>query len=283
MMKFDEYTKQSKNLIREIKSSQWKAPLKRILKKRKFHAYCVGSPKSGTHSINSMLNDNYRSKHEPLDMLSIKLLHDCKNNTLSEMGLDHFLRMRDIYLWCEMEASHFNGSFCTTLHTIFPKAKFILTLRDCYTWVDSWFNHQLSRKFQPKDSIWSVGRDLYYNSGNEYSKYDKILEEHSLLPLSGYLEFWNRHNRKVIDSIPKENLLIIKTNEINDSQIAMSNFLEIPSSTISIDKSHSFKAKKKMDILKKIDPEYLKDQFEMHCGALMKEYFPDLDINYLDI
>ena len=65
---------------------------------------------------------------------------------IPKLDLQQLVHRRDKALWLEMEASAFNVHVLDLLVQEFPHARFILTIRDCYSWVDSALNHQLGRK-----------------------------------------------------------------------------------------------------------------------------------------
>lgn len=257
----------------------FKYPFRRIVQKRKFHSFCVGTPKSGTTSIPSMFS-NYRTYHEITDTFLISLIRKSLDKQISINELESIFKKRDKRMWLEMDSSHYNAFFVGVLHNIYPQAKFILTLRDCISWIDSWFNHQVSRETQPDFSIYDFGRRNYYSRGYSYTKYDSFLEELNLFPLKSYFEFWNDHNSKVIRTIPENQLLILKTEAISTSTDKIASFLQIPTSSLKVESSHKNKAKGKHNILEKIDPEYLKDVALEFCGELNDKYFPEKTITH---
>ncbi len=180
----EEYKKQL-NLFRW---NQYKYPLRLILQKRAFHAFCLGTPKSGTHSIANMLK-RYRTSHEPNEVFMINLINKVNNNKITRGELEATLKNKDCFDWLEMESSHYNGQFAEELSCLFKEGKFILTIRDCLSWLDSWFNHQLSRPRLSDNSIYDVGRANYYDRGFSYTKHDKFLRKYKLYPIKSYLTF----------------------------------------------------------------------------------------------
>jgi hypothetical protein len=174
-----------------------------------------------------------------------------------------------------MESSNLMGIFAPDLSELFNDAKFILTIRNCISWLDSWFNHQLSRPLLSNESIYDLGRNNYYSQGHSYTRHDKFLESYNLFPIKSYLDFWNRHNSIVLNSIPQDKLLVIKTNEISSCSDKLSKFLMIPEKTINMKHSHAYKAKEKYKILHQIDINYLYDTAMEVCGDLNDKYFPE--------
>jgi hypothetical protein len=271
-----------------FKMGKYKYPFRILCQKRSFHAFCLGTPKSGTHLIANMFKE-FRSLHEPNEIFFINLIHRQIMGDISKEELVEVLKSRDITNWLEMESSHYLGMFAEELLNISENTKFILTIRDCLSWMDSWFNHQLSRPTLTGNSIYNLGRNNYYSRGHEYTKHDKFLEDMKLFPIRSYLEFWNAHNQNVINSVSEKNLLILKTHEISKSSAKLSSFLNINSSQINTESSHEFKAKEKHNILKRLDVNFLYDTAMELCGDLNDKYFPEKKLsnsfrnNMLDI
>jgi len=173
----------------------------------------------------------------------------------------------------EVNSSQLNYWVLDGLISEFPKAKFILTIRDCYSWLDSFINHSLSR---PCSDQWAKLRDLRFKRPQfKYAKQEEILIKHNLYTLDGYLSYWAEHSEEVIRTVPKERLLIIRTDEINISIEKVANYLGILSSTLNYDKAHLYKARQKFNILSKIDRKFLDEKINVHCKELMSKYFPE--------
>lgn len=266
--------------IKFVHSKRYKLPLRLIFQRKKFHALCVGTPKSGTHSVANLF-PTFRTRHEPDQIFMIYLMKKKKEGKISESELMRIFRSLDIAYWLEMNSSHYNGFFINELYSEFNNAKYILTIRDPISWLDSWFNHQLSRENYKSDTMFDLGRKLYYERGHNYSIHDRFLEELNIFPIRSYFEFWNEHNKKILETIPKEKLMIVKTKNISSSIAEFSSFLNIAQDRICATESHSYKARKKHHILSKIDRNYLLDLALEICGDLNETYFPESPINSL--
>lgn len=99
-----------------------------------------------------------------------------------------------------------------------------------------------------------------------------------LYPIRSYLEFWKQHNQKIITSVNKDKLLIIKTQDISKSTSKITGFLNINESGIVHNSSHEFKAKGKHGILAKLDANFIYDTATEICGELNDMYFPEKKI-----
>lgn len=266
--------------LARFSKSQYKIVPRKLLQQRRFQAFCIGTPKSGTHSVDTLCS-GYRSRHEPDEKFMISFINRMQTGGLTSSEAISILKKRDYHHWLEMESSHYCGEVIRPLAEAFPKAKFILTVRDCVSWTDSWFNHQLARKRLPNDSIFSIGRANYYDKGFTYSRYDNFLKELGLFPLKAYLAYWARRNDTVVNTIEPSQLFVMQTNRIREQAHMLASFLDICPNTLLSEASHQFKAKGKFNILSKIDRNYLSDTFNETCGTVHQRFFPNENIDEL--
>jgi len=244
-----------------------------ITQKRKFQLYVVGTAKSGTHSLAGIFSDHYRSGHEVRWAEMIRMTLDMKNGMIGRDSLAKWIRKKDREDMYEVDSSQLNYWFLDILSSEFPGAKFILTIRDCYLWLESFVNHSLER---PCDDLWKALRDLRFKKDQfKYAEQEDVLRRHGLYTLDGYFSYWAEHNERVIRSVPSERLLIVRTDEISQSFEKMAGFLGISSDTLDHRKAFLFKAKQKFNILEKIDRQFLAEKAKAHCEKLMNKFFPE--------
>src|SRR5262245_1998795 len=107
---------------------------------RRTRLYCVGTGKSGTHSIASMFSKNVRAGHEPEAVPLMEKFIAWKGARLDEAQFTQWLRARDRRLALEVDSSTLNRDIAGILVREFPGARFVLTIRDCYSWCNSHMN-----------------------------------------------------------------------------------------------------------------------------------------------
>lgn len=113
---------------------------------RAFRAYCVGHAKSGTASMAGLFQGNVRSSHEPERTELLKMILLEANVSMHRDEFVDYICHRDERLGLEFDSSWVNYFIIGHLVYAFPDAKFILLVRDCYTWVESIVNHMLTRE-----------------------------------------------------------------------------------------------------------------------------------------
>lgn len=241
--------------------------LSKIKKKigvRQLRVYCLGAAKTGTTSFAGMFAENYRSEHEPnVPDLTSHVINYHKGK-LSAQECKAWLLARDKSLNLDVEASHPLGYMAPLLADIYPEAKFVITYREPLAWLRSRLDfHKI---VQPTD--WKVYRDYIWAKGHQgYDAEESILEKNGLYSLDAYLSQYAEQYKILFESLPEERTLVIKTNELNNSKLALANFLDIAESNIEI--KHMNKVDEKLNILDEINGEYVTAKINKHCTEVM--------------
>lgn len=251
--------------------------IRTLLRRRRFHAYCVGAPKTGTHSLAEIFGKHFRTAHEPEYRKQIERIVALKTGSENHRDFDRYLKEHDKRLGLEMESSHLIYFYIERLVKLFPKAKFVLTVRDCRSWLESWINYELAHPslIGTHESEWLPIRDLRFKTEAPHAPQEKVLAEHGLYTLDGYLSNWADHNRVILATVPKERLLVVRTNEIGETLGRVADFLGVRADRLDPGGSHAYKNDKKFDILSKIDDVYLQRKLDLHCGQLTRLFFKE--------
>jgi Sulfotransferase domain len=241
---------------------------------RRFQCYCVGTGKTGTHSVSGIFERSYRAAHEPeCEQLISRILELGEN--LHSHDTPAFLRNRDERLFLELESDVTLFYFLEQLVDEFKQSKFILTIRDCYTWLDSVFNHNLAHR---PSGFWQQFDDYQFAAWDfRHVEEERVLAEHGLRTLRHYLSHWTAHNQTVIATVPKERLLVVRTDDLDNSSGQFATFLGVPAHTIDLTRSHLFRNPKRFHLMSSIDSAFLDENVRRYCGPLMQEYFQEID------
>lgn len=246
-----------------------------LRRSRKTHLYCVGTAKSGTSSIGALFGDSLHARHEAESEQVIDTILKLESGEMSAAALRRYLIRRDRRLHLEIDSSQLNFFFLDVLVNLFPDARFILTLRDPFSWVDSFINHQLSRSAPHK---WPLLRDLRFQANAFiHPPEEAVLAENELYTLDGYFSYWASHNRTVLDTVPPERLLVVRTHEISERTSEISAFAGVPAAAANQQRSHVNRARRRYHLLNQIDGAHIHERAEAHCQSLMREYFPQVN------
>lgn len=255
-------------------TSRVKDWLRPHVRPRRFHAFGVGGPKTGTHSLAGVFS-RYRAWHEPLIEHFMQVIMARASGGLSDSAARDQIGKLDRRMWLEFNASYINYWLLDLLLDEYPQARFVLTIRDCYSWLDSMFNHVLARshgEIQDQFHHWYIDS----LSPGSHQDGDRALAERGLWPLDLWLRAWNYHNARILALVPSDRLLIVCTQNIRRDIPRMAEFLGIPPDTLDAGRSHEYKAAAKFGLLSKIDQNYLHTQVAERCGELMNRFFPEI-------
>ena len=165
-------------------------------------AFCVGQAKSGTASLVGLLSANYRAAHEPEREEILSMILRESRGKLSTAAFREWLHKRDARLNLEFDVAWANQFIIDHLLHLFPSSKFVILVRDSYTWLQSVTGHLISREV-PSDVLaflkWWFKSECY-----PHSRHDRALAEQGLFSISAYLHAWNQHIEACTQSIPAD-------------------------------------------------------------------------------
>src|SRR5262245_35731672 len=131
---------------------------------RRTQLFCLGAAKTGTHSIAEMFSRNVRSRHEAEASDVMRMILDWRGGQISEAEMRSWVQARDRKLALEVDSSLLNFDMLEILLKEFPDARYLLTIRDCYSWLNSMANHK--RRFKDKaDPLWEKMREVRFGPG----------------------------------------------------------------------------------------------------------------------
>lgn len=172
--------------------------------KRTFHAYCIGLPRSGTHSIAYALGSYYNSLHEPSARATIELIMKYHKGVISTKETKNILAKRDYNFNLDLEASHYLHHIVNLLTELFPEAKYILTVRNPYSWLKS----EINKNIQVNSYFWGdIQKFRYGRYDFNFDHEDEILRTYQgVYPIKSYIQYWYDHLKKILEEVPKERI-----------------------------------------------------------------------------
>jgi len=247
---------------------------------RKTRLYCVGTAKSGTHSIAAMFDDAVRCGHELDNIDVIRQILAVSEGKVSESEMMAYIRSRDKRLCLDVDSSQLNFFLLDYLLSQFSDAVFLLTIRDCYSWLDSFINDSLCHS---ATGDWVKFREYRFNTHMYlHPEEERPLKERGLYTLDGYLSYWTYHNKKVLSSISNERLMVIRTSEITKMAREIAMFAGLMARSVRVEKSHAYRNPIKLNVLGEVDKVHLEAKVEQHCRELMSIFFPEIR-SYSDV
>jgi hypothetical protein len=218
---------------------------------------------------------NYRAAHHPDAHTRLRLAMGYLRGEVDAAVAAATLRTRDGLLALEMESSTLAGTLIESMVAACPQKKFILTMRDVYSWCDSWLDHNINEPPAPASLFGRLDVIRLRVKDFAPTRYDAPLVERGFPSLACYFQLWTSHNTRVLDAVPPARLLVVKTGEIRDRIPDIAGWVGVAPDTLRADRSWLFAAPKKHGLLAALDPSYVRETAERHCGDLMRRYFAD--------
>lgn len=246
----------------------------RSAKPRRTRLYCLGAPRTGTHSIAAAFGRSIRARHEPEFRATTRLVLARHRGELSSDELRRILRQRDERLRLAVDSSHVNAFLADVLLAEFHDARFVLTIRDPFSWLDSAMDHTMSsRHWSRTDRAYL---EFWFDTNHDrYSPHDEFLRDLGLPSVDGHLAAWTRHNEAALHAVPAERLLVVETAAITQSLPEIAAFAGIAPEHVHRRFRARGVARARHGVLARIDPAYVAERIEANCGALLHR-FPHL-------
>lgn len=245
---------------------------------RKIHAFCIGAPKTGTVSVMEAFKAHYRSAHEPATAPIVGMQLARWRGMVDKASYLKFVAERDKFLNLEMESSNCVIYLIEGLVQLFPETRFILTVRDCFSWAESIMQAHLAMPNSYQSGPVGEFRHRRFQHGlPEHSAEEESLRAKGLFTVGGCFSYWAWHNQTALDLIPKERLLVVRTDKLTASLPEIAGFLGVGAETLT--PSHSNVTKQRKDLLAGVSREFVKMKAREYCGPLMERFFPEIDLS----
>lgn len=246
----------------------------------RFQLYSVGLPRTGTTSLSTLFG-MYRSANEYMEQETISKIiahHFCQ---ISDQDFYEFLTFRVQQGQLEMDAASFNHFYLDFLVKKFPEAKFIFTIRDPYSWINSYMNMLLrwKQKFGVNPPQWTTnyGKMLFGNfNWNVFNSTQELNHNLDSMVIK-FLCHWTEANRRILNLLPQERSVIIKTQEISYSLENIANFVNIHQNSLT-DKHHSNRSSNNINLLESINKELFKEECQKLANDIIKRTGIDIDV-----
>jgi hypothetical protein len=238
------------------------------LRPRRFQVFNVGNAKTGTTTVPRMF-DAYRSSHECDAQLMRPLAAAVLRGELAPDAprVRRAFRRRSLRFHLEVDAANFLTPFVGMLTELYSDAKFVLTIRDCFTWLDSRVEQLLHQP--PATEGYTSAQ--YERFDEEFAPEELALRDAGLRPVAVYLRGWADYNQRVLASVPPDRLLVVRTEDLDGSSDLLARFAGVPASTVR--SVHANRNEARSGFLGHVPAAFIVERAREHCGALMERYW----------
>ena len=242
---------------------------------RRAQVYGVGIGKSGTHSLANMFSRNVRARHEPEAEDLIDHVLAWRGGRLAENDMAAYLRDRDRRLAIEVDSSGPNFQVIDLLLREFPDARFVLTLRDCYSWANSMMNEILRSANAPAQWL-RLQKFCYEQAPIVHAPEEQALQQRGLYSLDAFFSHWAARNEQAMAKIPAHRLFIVRTDQLRRRAYELADFAGLPRRAVRPHRTHEYRNPGKLPILREIPRAFLENKVDQHCRPLMTRFFPEI-------
>ncbi len=179
------------------------------------------------------------------------------------------LRRRSMRYHLEVDVAGHMAVFAGPLARLYSDARFVLLIRDCFSWLDSVVDQQLRSR---RGGV----RDAYYQA--KYLRYDDAfgheetpLRDAGLIPIASRFRGWAESNERVLGAVPPDRLLVVRTEDLDDSVAVLAHFAGVPESTIR--PVHANRNPSPTGLLGTVPAPYVVELARRHCGPIMERYW----------
>ena len=195
-------------------------------------------------------------------------LVDIAANRIS--GFESLLRWRDRRLGLELEAAHYLHHVAPLLVEEFPAARFVLTVRDPLSWLSSEINQNLRSAAYP---FWqALERQRYGRYAHAFPPAEQRLSEvGGLYPLASYLTYWRDHVQGVLEAVPAERLLVLRTDQLDDRLPELAEFCGVDLTLIDRSRVRAGVGHDpRLDLRGSVDLDHVRGEITRCCGELAR-------------
>jgi hypothetical protein len=233
--------------------------------------YGVGNGKSGTSTLAAMFGA-YRARHE-CDRLRIRAM--AARVLAGELALDssevrRAFRKRSVRYNLEADVAGNLSLFAGPVAKLYPDARFVLLMRDCFSWLDSRIEHVLRL---PHDDITPFHANRFARYSDVHDPVEAPLQDAGVRPIASYLRSWVEISQGVLDAVPSDRLLVIRTEDLDTSGPALGRLLGIDPSTIR--RVHGNHHPVRAGLLARIPQQHVVEQAQELCAPLMQRFWGD--------
>jgi hypothetical protein len=235
--------------------------------------FCVGLFRTGTTTIFEMFQKSFRADHEFQVENELDLVARRMRGEVSDTQLRAFVRERDAAKPLELDSCGVHFGLVDILVSEFPQAKFLLTLRDIY----GWMNSCVGKLYGDFIGGWGSRAGMLVNCMEYLPDGTFWLEDRSKqkICLEQLMKAWSAVTRHTIHVIPRERLLIVDTDTLGESEGAIASFCEIAGDLLEPCHANPGVA---ANFLSCFDPDRLEALVRKHCSGLMSERYPGMTL-----
>jgi hypothetical protein len=183
------------------------------------------------------------------------------------------LRRRSVRYHLEVDVAGYMSVFGATLADMYTDAMFVLLIRDCFSWLNSAVDMRIRNLHHPSNTH-AYFHAKYGSYGHEFASEEAALQQAGLVPATSWLRSWAQTNQRVLDAIPSERLLVVRTEDLDTSAEVLAHFAGVPLSTVHA--VHTNRNPSPTGLVSEVPVSFVVEQARRYCAPLMDRFWgPD--------
>ncbi|WP_374448939.1 sulfotransferase [Stella sp.] len=234
----------------------------------RFRLYGIGLGKTGTISLCGMFGGHFRSTHEPDWRRLIRLALHPDGSRAGDFFFSAPLQALVAGWQWEMNSSTLNYHLVPLIRRLQPEAKFVLTVREPVSWVASMCRHESTRPRSTHWDWWELRRFRFRPDLYRHGRADAALERAGLFSLEGYLRWYARQNRKAMEMLPADTLLVVAVDRLShpDEIARLAAFAGVAPDRLARERAHLHVSDTPFDLFDLVDRRTVEAAAEAICG-----------------
>jgi hypothetical protein len=181
------------------------------------------------------------------------------------------LRRRSARYRMEVDVAQFLTPFAGTLAEMHRNARFVLMVRDCFSWLDSRIEKNLRDGSEHAALLGPWFAALYGPDDHDFAPEEAVLRDVGLRPVASYLRAWSAVTEGVMRAVPTDRLLVVRTEDLDTSLDRIAEFADVPASTMTPRRSNQLGSR--TGVLEQVPVDYLSARARELCTPLMERYW----------
>ena len=252
--------------------------LRQRTRPRRFHLYIVGLGGAGTTTLTEIFG-HYRSAHEVDRRHMLPITSAQRLGELSPARRRWEMRRRNLRFGLEVDSAGFLNLFVPELARMYPRARFVVLLRDCFTWMDTRIEKWLRSGETLTDLSDWAGPHRFLDWGVQFAvpptPDDAPLVDRGLPPVGSLAKRWGETYAQVLASAPPDRTLVLRTEDIDTSLARLATFAGVDVSTLRAGVRRN-SVRDREHLFAHVAHDHIVREAERYCAPVMQEFWgPD--------
>lgn len=232
--------------------------------------------RSGTTTLRWVFGQ-YRAGHEYDCARVVPLAAQAWNGMVGPSRARWEMRRRALRFGLEVDSAGFLTPFVPQLRDLYPRAQFVVLIRDCFSWLESRVDHWDWARDPTREPYWSAYQDAMFASSAAppATAADAPLVDRGIPPVGAFLQRWASTYSGLLAAAPADRTLVLRTEAIDDARDALAAFCRVDRSTLEVPGRVNTSQQRK-GIVGDVAVDHVRAEADRFCAPVMDQFWgPD--------